>query len=305
MDEFRSDIGSVTKGLKPLKAKRRPGKKIFGLDARYAVPAALLIVLSLGLGFNLGGVRDKLFGGAAAPARAVKLAVLPFVNLSGDPDEEFFTDGITEEMIIQLGRLHPDGLSVIARTSVTRYKKRETPLEQIGRELDVAYVLDGSALREANQVQITAELIRIEDQEKLWTKAYERELSDILILQSDVARNVARALAFKLLPNEEARLASARTVDPEAFEAYHKGEYHWKSLLGPISIPQKNTLGLQWRKIPPMRRLMPALAAFGVGVNKWVSFIPRKTDPNMKKGFSGLSLWMRTLLRRIGHWQST
>jgi TolB-like protein len=155
---------------------------------------------------------------------------LPFVNLSGDPEEEFFTDGITEEMIIQLGRLHPDGLGVIARTSVMRYKKRETPLEQIGRELDVAYVLDGSALREANQVHITAELIRIEDQEKLWTKAYERELSDILILQSDVARNVARALAFKLLPNEEARLASARTVDPEAFEAYHKGYHYWQRM---------------------------------------------------------------------------
>jgi serine/threonine protein kinase/Tfp pilus assembly protein PilF len=176
------------------------------------------------------GIRDKLFGGSAAPVRAVKLAVLPFVNLSGDPEEEFFTDGITEEMIIQLGRLHPDGLGVIARTSVMRYKKRETPLDQIGRELDVAYVLDGSALREANQVQITAELIRIEDQEKLWTKAYERELSDILILQSDVARNVARALAFKLLPDEEARLASARTVDPEAFEAYHKGYHYWQRM---------------------------------------------------------------------------
>jgi eukaryotic-like serine/threonine-protein kinase len=230
MEELRADLASVTKGLKPLKARRRPGRRILGLQTRYAVPAALLIALGLGLGFNVGGVRDKLFGGGAAPARAVKLAVLPFVNLSGDPEEEFFTDGITEEMIIQLGRLHPDGLSVIARTSVMRYKKRETPLEQIGRELDVAYVLDGSALREANQVKITAELIRIEDREKLWTKAYERELSDILILQSDVARNVARALAFKLLPNEEARLASARTFDPEVYEAYHKGLYHWQRM---------------------------------------------------------------------------
>jgi TolB-like protein/predicted Ser/Thr protein kinase len=230
MEEFRADLASVAGGLKPLRAKRRPRKRIFGLEARYAVPAALLLVLGLGLGLNVGGIRDKLFGGPTAPVKAVKLAVLPFVNLSGDPEEEFFTDGITEEMIIQLGRLHPEGLGVIARTSVMRYKKRETPLDQIRRELHVEYVLDGSARQEANQVHITADLIRIEDREKLWTKAYQRELSDILILQSDVARNVARALAFKLLPNEEARLASARTVDPEVYEAYHKGFYHWQRM---------------------------------------------------------------------------
>ncbi len=283
MEEFRADIASVAGGLKPLKAKRRPGKRIFGLEARYAVPAALLVVLGLGLGLNLGGIRDRLFGGAATPAKAVKLAVLPFVNLSDSPEEEFFTDGITEEMIIQLGRLHPDGLSVIARTSVMRYKKRETPLDQIGRELDVEYVLDGSARREANQVQVTAELVRIVDREKLWTKAYKRELSDILILQSDVARNVARALAFRLLPNEEARLASARTVDPEAFEAYHKGMQHWYDLNRDGLDAAEKYFRLALEKDPSYASAQTGLAMVWIGRQQMGFSLPSEARPFIKE----------------------
>jgi TolB-like protein len=261
--------------------------------------------LGLGLGLNLGGVRDKLFGGPP-PARAVKLAVLPFVNLSGDPEEEFFTDGITEEMIIQLGRLHPDSLSVIARTSVMRYKKRETPLDQIGRELDVAYVLDGSALREANQVHITAELIRIEDQEKLWTKAYERELSDILILQSDVARNVARALAFKLLPNEEARLASARTVDPEAFEAYHKGYYHWQRMnAADFKTPRRSTSNWRSRRTLPTRRPTRGFDWSGGLEVSDVTFHSMCPNPNRESICSKPSLWMTTPRKSISRWPAS
>jgi len=103
---------------------------------------------------------------------------------------------------------------VIARTSVMRYKKRDTPIQQIGRELRLDYILDGSALGTVGRVRIAAELIKVADQTRVWTEKYERELAGILVLQSDVARKVAGALALKLLPAEQARLANARAVIP-------------------------------------------------------------------------------------------
>ena len=117
---------------------------------------ALLVVAALLVGFDVGGVRSRVAGGAAVSARIVRLAVLPFANLTGDPQQEYFSDGMTEEMIAQLGRLHPATLSVIARTSVMRYKNTNTSVDQIGRELRVDYVLEGSAQREAGQIRITA-----------------------------------------------------------------------------------------------------------------------------------------------------
>jgi len=158
------------------------------------------------------------------------MAVLPFVNLSGDPEQEYLSDGFTQEMITQLGRLHPEGLSVIARTSVMRYKNGDTPIDQIGSELGVDYVLEGSTQREEDRIRINAELIHVRDQTQLWADTYERELSGILTLQSEVAERVARALALELLPAEQARLTSARSVDPEAYDAYLKGSYHWTKL---------------------------------------------------------------------------
>jgi TolB-like protein len=155
------------------------------------------------------------------------MAVLPFANLTGDPEQEYLADGLTQEMISQLGRLHPEGLSVIARSSVMRYKGGDTPIDRIGRELDVQYVLEGSARREGDRVRIAAELIDVGDQTQLWADSYEREMSGILAVQSDVAREVAEALALNLMPAEQARLASARTVDPEAYEAYLKGSQYW------------------------------------------------------------------------------
>jgi serine/threonine protein kinase/tetratricopeptide (TPR) repeat protein len=159
-----------------------------------------------------------------------KLAVLPFANLTGDPDQEFLSDGLTQEMIAHLGRLSPHSLSVIARTSVMRYKRTDTPIDQIGRELGIDYALEGSVQREGTRVRIIAELIHVRDQSQLWTEIFEQEMSGILALQNDVAEKVAGALAIKLLPSEQARLASAHTVDPEAYEAYLKGRFHWYKL---------------------------------------------------------------------------
>jgi TolB-like protein/tetratricopeptide (TPR) repeat protein len=225
MEEFREDLAAVAAGFRPAKARRRVRRKIFGLNVNYFLPAALAVILIL-FGLNVGGVRDRLLGRIASPARAIKMAVLPFVNLTGDPEQEYLNDGVTQEMITQLGRLHPQSLSVIARTSVTRYKKSDTPIDQIGRELGVEYVLEGSAQREANRVRITAELIQVRDQTQLWADTYEHDLSGFQGVQSEVAQSVAKALALKLLPAEQTRLASARTVNPEVYDAYLKGMFY-------------------------------------------------------------------------------
>ncbi len=192
---------------------------------RAVATAALALVLLVGIlvGVDAGGVRGWLTGRTGNPARTVKLAVLPFANLTGDPEQEYLSDGLTQEMIAQLGRLHPQGLSVIARTSVMQYKKSEKPIDQIARELGVGYVLEGSARKDGGRIRITAELVQVRDQTQLWAETYDREMRGILTLQSDVARKVAESLALKLLPGEQSRLANARTVNPEAYDAYLKG----------------------------------------------------------------------------------
>jgi serine/threonine-protein kinase len=192
------------------------------LAAAMGLVAAVAVIVGLGP----GDVGSRLFG-TAGGGRTIRMAVLPFANLSGDPEQEYLSDGLTQEMISQLGRLHPESLSVIARTSVMRYKKTDTPIDQIGRELNVDYVLEGSAQKESGRVRVSAELIQVKDQTQLWADSFEREMSGILALQSDVARKVADSLALKLLPAEQARLAGARAVNPEAYEAYLKGSQHW------------------------------------------------------------------------------
>ncbi len=149
---------------------------------RWLTPAAALLGLcALAVGLNVAGVRDRLTGGPGPP---IKLAVLPFQNLTGDPEQEYFSDGLTDEMITRLGRLHPQRLSVIARTSSMRYKKRDLPIDQIGRELGVDYVMEGSARREGSRVRISATLVQVSDQTQRWSDSFERDLTGILTLQT-------------------------------------------------------------------------------------------------------------------------
>ncbi len=180
-----------------------------------------LAVAALLVGVNVGGMRERLSGSPTGDP--IKLAVLPFENLTGDPDQEYFSDGLTDEMITQLGRLHPQRLSVIARTSSMQYKNRDTPIDQIGRELGVDYVLEGSARREGSRVRINATLIQVRDQTQQWSESFDRELAGILALHSDVARSVAESLRLTMLPAEQTRLGSARPVNAEAYEAYLRG----------------------------------------------------------------------------------
>lgn len=223
-----------------------------------ASATALLGVAALLAGFDVGGVRQRLMGNRPEPP--IKLAVLPFEYLTGDPEQEYFSDGLTEEMITQLGRLHPR-LSVIARTSSMRYKNRATPIDQIGRDLGVDYVLEGSARREGARVRIHATLVQVRDQTQRRSDSFDRELAGILSLQSDVARGVAGSLALTLLPAEQARLANARSVNPEAYEAYLKAAVHvWKLTAQEIDTAQKY-FELALQKDPNY-----ALAQLGIGM---------------------------------------
>jgi len=163
---------------------------------------------------------------ATSPEGKVMLAVLPLDNLSGDPEQEYFSDGLTEEMITQLGYLPRDRLGVIARTSSMYYKGKNKRIDEIGRELGVDYVLEGSVRRIEDRVRITAQLIQVSDQAPLWAETFEREFKDIFALQSEVAQRITLTLALEFMPADQARLPKTRPVHAEAYDAYLKGRYH-------------------------------------------------------------------------------
>jgi len=281
MREFREDLKAVAAGFKPLRAKPRPAKRrIFGIRVAY-IYAGLAVVAVL-FGLNVGGVRNQFFGRGATPPRSIKLAILPFVNLTSDPEQEYLSDGITQEMIAQLGRLHPQNLSVIARTSVMRYKKTNTPIDQIGRELGVEYVLEGSAQREGSRVRISAELIQVKDQTQLWADTYDHEMSGILALQNDVAQKVAGALALKLLPSEKANLAKAKTINPEAYEAYLKGLQHWYKLTPADIDASQQYFELALKKDPNYALAYAGIALFWAGRQQMGLTPPSEAAPKAK-----------------------
>jgi TolB-like protein/Tfp pilus assembly protein PilF len=164
---------------------------------------------------------------AAPPEPRVMLAVLPFSNPAGDDDEDYFSDGLTEEMITQLSRLSPGKLGVIARTSSMRFKGSDKSPRQIGAELGVSFLLSGSVRRVRGRVRIAAQLLQVSDESNLWAESYERMLGDIRKLQSEVARAIAAEVQVKLGPGQEQRLARAAEVSPEAYEAYLRGRHFW------------------------------------------------------------------------------
>jgi len=150
------------------------------------------------------------------------LAVLPFANLSGDAREDYFADGLTEEMIAQLGQLQPAKLGVIARTSIVRYKGTKETVAQIGQELGVGYLLEGSVRRGGDRVRITAQLIHTGEQTHLWAETYERPLTDFLTIQREIAEKITHSLSIQLLPVETGSAATA-PVNLESYDKYLLG----------------------------------------------------------------------------------
>jgi len=190
---------------------------------RSAMPWAtvgLLVLSGVGLGLNVAGVRDRLLGRPLA-GEVTAIAVLPLKNLSGDPGQDYFMDGMTDALITELGKI--SSLQVLSYQSVIGYRKTTKPLPQIARELKVDALLEGAVLRSGDRVHITANLVQAVPERHLWAETYEFDPRDILTVQGEVARSVARQIRVRLTPQEQVRLTSSRAVDPEAYKGYLLG----------------------------------------------------------------------------------
>ena len=181
-----------------------------------------IVVAALLVFFNVWGLRNLFF--AAHSFRS--LAVLPLENLTADGQQEYFADGMTEDLITQLSKL--GDLKVISHTSIMQYKGTHKPLPQIARELNVDAVVEGAVQLSGNHVRITAQLVDGRSDQHIWADSYDRDLSNVLLLQSDVARDIAKQIDLKLTPQQQQRLANdAHPVNPDAYQAYLLGRYYW------------------------------------------------------------------------------
>jgi TolB-like protein/DNA-binding winged helix-turn-helix (wHTH) protein len=190
--------------------------------------SAVLVVLALGLVGYQQWKRSRV--PPQLPVGRLMLAVLPFENMTGDPGQDYFSDGLTEEMIAQLGRIDPQHLGVIARTSVMRYKQNREQMERIGSELGVQYLLEGSVRRDAGKVRVSAQLIRIKDQTHVWSREYDRELSNLLALQSEISHEIAGEIRNTLGGTKHGEFARESALSPKSYEAYDlylKGLFFW------------------------------------------------------------------------------
>ena len=199
-------------------AAARPGS---GLRKTWVWGAAVAVLLGLILGGNVGGIRDRLLGKSHS-LQVGSLAVIPLENLSGDKSQEFFADGMTDELITDLAQ--NSNLRVISRTSVMRYKGTRKPLPEIAKELNVDAIVEGTMERSGDRIRVRAQLIRAADDRHLWAESFERNLQDVLGLESELASSIARQVQMKLLSEHP---PANRKIDPAAYEAYLRGRYAW------------------------------------------------------------------------------
>jgi serine/threonine protein kinase/tetratricopeptide (TPR) repeat protein len=210
------DSGTVT-GVMPAVAPPRPVPE---RPWHWMVPVGIGAILAALAIWKSGDEKQKAPPTAAGPPEIRSLAVLPLQNLSQDPAQEYFADGMTDELISRLAKI--SALRVISRTSAMRYKGSKKSLPEIARELNVDAVVEGTVVREADRIRINARLIDASETQ-MWSEGYDRELKDILSIQSDVASAIAREIRVKVAPEESTQLASRGPVDPDAYQSYLKG----------------------------------------------------------------------------------
>ena len=194
------------------------------ISGRLLVPGALaaIAIAAALVGLNVRGVRNRLWGSPHTP-QIRSIAVLPLANLSGNPEQDYFADGMTDALITELGKI--GALRVISRQSVMRYKSTQKTPREIARELGVDGLVEGSVQRSADRVRVSVNLIDAPADQHVWAEMYDRDLRDILTLQSDFAQAIARQIRIQVTPREQARVASTRQVNPEAYQLYLKGRY--------------------------------------------------------------------------------
>jgi TolB-like protein/tetratricopeptide (TPR) repeat protein len=201
--------------------------------SRRAVLAVMLgLVLAAMLGRGFFAIHRLLGARTAPPASA---AVLPFTNLSADKDQEYFSDGLTEELITALSQVQ--GLRVAARTSSFQFKGREPDIHEVGRKLDVGTVLEGSVRKSGNRLRVSAQLVSVKDGYQLWASSYDRDLADVFAVQEEIARAIVSALRVRLTPGHDSVLAAPPTRDLAAYDLYLKGRFAWNQRTG-TSLPQ-------------------------------------------------------------------
>ena len=214
--ELESEKVVVVPLVSQAQAAVEPGRRLW-----LVVVAGLCVLGLAGWGWRLW--RNRPATPDVPPVRS--LAVLPLQNLSGDPSQEYLADGMTEELIGRLANIH--GLRVISRTSAMHFKSTQLSVPQIAKTLGVDALVEGSVIREGNQVRVHAQLIRGTSDEHIWAGEYQREYGTLLALQDEVARSIAERIEISLTPGERQTLASTHPVDPEAHEDYLKGRYYF------------------------------------------------------------------------------
>lgn len=212
-EEVAADLRSLQQGETPLRtAGPRPSR------LPWMIAAGLLLIVAAVLYLFMPPLRS-------ASANSKTVAVLPFVNMSGDPQDEYFSDGVTEDILTQLSKIAD--LNVISRTTMTQYKGTKKPLKEIGRELNAGVVLEGSVRHSGNRIRIASQLIDAETDRHLWAESYDREMQDVFAIQSDVAQKIASSLQARLSPSEKERIEKKQTENTEAYQLYLKGRFYW------------------------------------------------------------------------------
>ena len=267
-----ASASAASGGVTPAPGLGRPPLRLAWLGAALAV--------AVGLALSLKPMMRQWRSRAFAPGSIASLAVLPLENLSRDPEQDYFADGMTEELITDLAQIR--SLRVISRTSVMGYRGTKKPLPQIGRELNVDAVLEGSVLKSGQRVRITAQLIEASTDRHLWAKSYERDLRDALSLQSEVARAVAGEIRAAVTPAEQSRLSKARPVNPEVHELDLRGRYQLNSAGSERDIRKAISLFEQALAKDPGDA--PAYVGLAYGYSSLTDFYlpPRETMPRAK-----------------------
>jgi TolB-like protein/DNA-binding winged helix-turn-helix (wHTH) protein/Tfp pilus assembly protein PilF len=199
------------------------GRKFWRINSPARLAAVCVLTLAVAIG--VAALRSRAIAKYPADSRIHSLAVLPLQNLSGDPSEEYFADGMTDALITDLAKIH--SLRVVSRTSAMHYKDSRQPLPEIARELQVDAVVEGSVVRSGNRVRVNVQLVHAQSDRHMWAKAYERDANEILALQQNLTTNIAEEIRAKLTPDEQTRLEATRTLNPAAYEASLEGRYNW------------------------------------------------------------------------------
>ncbi len=266
---------------------REPGTKLHAWLGSFSPPGLrFFLAATILVAITAGGIAYFRWSGHSAEAgrnpHRGTILVMPFEDLSGDPSQDYLSDGLTDEMITRLGEISPQHLNVIARSTAMQYKGTRKTIEQVAYEQHVDYILEGSFWRQGDRVRITAQLFNARDHGSLWTEAYERNASDLFSIQREVADRIAQSLSLELLAPTVHSAAATRPVDPEAYDAYLKGLFELNKRT-PADLQKSIAyFGLASQKDP---QFAPAYAAIAYSYNVaagWTYLSPTEAYPKAK-----------------------